>query len=39
VSDAGGDLLTSAAAARSAGRVSVRFHDDTVPARIDEEIS
>jgi exodeoxyribonuclease VII large subunit len=32
-----GDLLTSAEAARAAGRVSVRFHDDRVAARIEDE--
>ena len=36
VEDAGGGLVTSAAAAREAGRVSVRFRDDRVHARIEE---
>jgi exodeoxyribonuclease VII large subunit len=37
VEDDGGGLVTSAAAARTAGRLSVRFHDDRVRARVDEE--
>ena len=37
VEDADGELVTSARAARAAGDVSVRFHDDRVRARIDEE--
>ena len=37
VEDAAGELVVSAAAARSAGRVSVRFHDDRVTARIEAE--
>ena len=37
VEDAGGELVTSAAAAREAGRVSVRFRDDRVHARIEED--
>ncbi len=36
VEDAGGELVVSAAAARAAGRVSVRFHDDRVAARIED---
>ncbi len=31
-----GEVLTSARAARDAGRVSLRFHDDRVAARVDE---
>jgi exodeoxyribonuclease VII large subunit len=34
VEDANGELVTSAAAARTAGDVKVRFHDDRVDARI-----
>jgi exodeoxyribonuclease VII large subunit len=33
VEDREGDPLTSAAAARAAGEVSIRFHDGAVPAR------
>jgi exodeoxyribonuclease VII large subunit len=36
VEDAAGGLLTSAAAARAAGELSVRFHDDRVDARIED---
>ncbi|MEX1142713.1 MAG: exodeoxyribonuclease VII large subunit [Thermoleophilaceae bacterium] len=36
VEDADGQIVTSAAAARAAARVSVRFHDDRVGARIDD---
>ncbi len=36
VEDEGGGLVTSAAAARAAGDVSVRFHDDRVRARIED---
>ncbi len=32
-----GEVVTSAGAARRAGRVSVRFHDDSVAARIEDE--
>ena len=35
--DAEGGLVTSAEAARAAGDVSVRFHDDRVRARIEED--
>jgi exodeoxyribonuclease VII large subunit len=34
---AGDELVTTAAAARAAGRVSVRFRDDRVQARIEDE--
>jgi exodeoxyribonuclease VII large subunit len=37
VEDGAGALVTSAAAARAAGTVSVRFHDDRVRARIEED--
>jgi exodeoxyribonuclease VII large subunit len=37
VEDDAGELVTSAAAARAAGAVSVRFHDDRVRARIEED--
>jgi exodeoxyribonuclease VII large subunit len=37
VEDAEGGVLTSAAAAREAGRVRLRFRDDRVGARIEEE--
>ena len=37
VEDDAGALLTSAAAARAARAVSVRFHDDRVRARIEED--
>jgi exodeoxyribonuclease VII large subunit len=37
VEDADGALVTSAEAARAAGAVSVRFHDDRVRARIEED--
>ncbi len=37
VEDADGALVTSAAGARGAGRVSVRFRDDRVHARIEED--
>jgi exodeoxyribonuclease VII large subunit len=37
VEDRAGEPLTSAAAARSARGLRLRFHDDTVPARVDEE--
>ncbi len=37
VEDVDGDLVTSASAAREARRLSVRFHDDRVRARIEEE--
>jgi len=37
VEDPAGGLVTSAAAARAAGAVSVRFHDDRVRARIEED--
>ena len=36
VEDSAGEVLTSARAARDAGRVSLRFHDDRVAARVDE---
>ncbi len=40
VQDRAGDPLASAAAARAAGRVHLRFHDGTVPARVtDREAS
>ncbi len=37
VTDADDELVTSAEAARAAGRVSVRFRDDRVRARIEDE--
>jgi len=37
VEDGDGALVTSAAAARAARAVSVRFHDDRVRARIEED--
>ena len=37
VEDRDGGLITTAAGARAAGRVSVRFRDDRVGARIDED--
>lgn len=37
VEDQAGELMTSAASARRAGRVSLRFHDDRIPARIEDE--
>jgi exodeoxyribonuclease VII large subunit len=37
VEDGSGEILTSAAAARAARRLSVRFHDDRVRARIEDE--
>jgi exodeoxyribonuclease VII large subunit len=37
VEDSDGELVTSARAARAAGRVSVRFHDDRVDARIEDQ--
>jgi len=37
VHDADGAVVTSAAAARDAGRVSVRFRDDRVSARIEDD--
>jgi exodeoxyribonuclease VII large subunit len=37
VEDGAGELLTSAAAARAARELSVRFHDDRVRARIEDE--
>jgi exodeoxyribonuclease VII large subunit len=37
VEERDGGLVTSAASARAAGRVSVRFHDDRVDARIEDE--
>jgi exodeoxyribonuclease VII large subunit len=37
VEDRDGQPLTSAAAARAARRLSLRFHDDSVPARVDDE--
>ncbi len=36
VEDRGGEPLTSAAAARKAVRMKVRFHDDTLPVRTDD---
>jgi exodeoxyribonuclease VII large subunit len=42
VEDRGGQLVTSAGAARGAGELSLRFHDGRVPARVlgtDEEPS
>jgi exodeoxyribonuclease VII large subunit len=36
VEDDEGGLVTSAAAARAAGRLGVRFHDDSVAARVEE---
>jgi exodeoxyribonuclease VII large subunit len=36
VEDAAGELVTGAAAARAAGRLAVRFHDGTVPTRVEE---
>ncbi len=37
VEDGDGGLVTSAPAARSAGDVSIRFHDDRVRARVEDE--
>jgi len=37
VADADGEMVTSAAKAREAGKVSMRFHDDSVHARVEEE--
>jgi exodeoxyribonuclease VII large subunit len=37
VEDDGGELITSAEAARAARELSVRFHDDRVRARIEDE--
>jgi exodeoxyribonuclease VII large subunit len=37
VEDGDGELVTTAARARAAGAVSVRFHDDRVRARIEDE--
>ena len=37
VSDHAGELVTSADAARSAGRVGIRFADGQVPARVEDE--
>ncbi len=37
VEDAGGELVTSAEAARAAKRVAIRFHDDRVGARVEEK--
>jgi len=37
IEDGSGEIVTSAAAARQAGDVSVRFHDDRVRARIEDE--
>ncbi len=37
VEDAAGELIASAAAARAARELSVRFHDDRVRARIEDE--
>ncbi len=36
VEDRAGEPLTSAAAARDAGSVTLRFHDDAVPAHVEE---
>ncbi len=36
VETGGGELLTSATAARAAGRFDVRFRDDVVPARVED---
>jgi exodeoxyribonuclease VII large subunit len=37
VQDTGGEPLGTAAAAREASRLRLRFHDGSVPARVDEE--
>jgi exodeoxyribonuclease VII large subunit len=36
VEDRSGEPLTSAAAAREAQRLKIRFHDDSISARVDE---
>ncbi len=37
VEDPAGEIVMSAAEARAAGHVSLRFHDDRVPARIEDQ--